>query len=423
MKSSHNLFTVGERRDANAHAKKLIEFGASSLGRPDPRPAVQASRRSIPAMHRMFEEMSVRAQAINPGLIGESMKTFCSEAQEAIETEGWLAARAEVLTLAARGDKDAQFELAEIVRRTCSSLLIGHGGWSAFFEQQTLKNEDQAYLEFSTKREIKFETVGQDGGLRSVQADLDKLQYPCQLHWLWSQEVEYQLIDIYKGSVADLALATIDLARDLAAKMNALCGAYILAGAANSRIGNFVTDGSPDAHYIAHSLIDVSNLPTSNLLVPSSGNTATSYFRLDNLNQLLEYVASWGTGAFEDGDLKLEGIYLASKNSADWVKQVGLGSYTNSIVEQVFSGGGVINYAGMSIPIVGDNTIPATGAGYAYARFNKPIGVMFDKPGMDVIDTKENARKNKGSIAQGRVFGFGMPRPWGVNIAAMKYRG
>ena len=416
------LFTVAEQREANAAAKKLRKFGASTLGRKDPRGAIQASRSTVPGMHRMFEELSVRAQAINPGIIGENMKSFCEQAREAIETEGWLAARAEVMTLAARGDKDAQQELAAIVRRTCTNLLTGYAGWAAFFEMQSLANEDQAYLEFSTGREIKFETVGQDGGLRTVQADLDKLQYPVQLHWLWSQEVEYPLMDIYKGSVSDLALATIDAARDLAAKINALCGSYILAGASGSRIGAFTLDGTPDAHYIAHSLIDTSNLPTTNLLVPAAGNTTTSYFRKENLDQIIEYAASWGAGAFPDGDLQLTAIHLASKNSTDWLKQVTLGSVSNFVVDQIFNGGAVVNYGGVKIPVVADNTIPATGAGYAYARFNKPIGVMLEKPGMDMISTEENARKNKGSFSQGKVYGFGMPRPWAVNIAAAKYR-
>jgi hypothetical protein len=276
-------------------------------------------------------------------------------------------------------------------------------------------------LTFETPREIQFEVIGTDGGVKTVQADLEKNQAICTLFHLWSDEFEYPLVDLYKGSVANLALATIDVARDLAVKINSLLGGYMLVGGADSRFGAFTLDDSPQAHYVAHSGIHTSNLPTTNL--PTiTGNTSSSLFRKEVLDAFIEYVQSWGSGALPGGDLQMAGIHLASKNSADWVKQLSMSSESNFITEQVFQGGQVVSYAGYKFPIIFDNTIPATGAGYAYLRTNKTVGKMFEKTGLDMVDTRESKRGNKGAYSQGKVLGFGMCNPWSVNAAAVKFR-
>jgi hypothetical protein len=408
-----------------SYAKQLRSGAINAIGSrlaPAGRDRHKASTGNLGRMTKYFEGLGVRAACIHAGKVGEDLKAWTGAVIEQIHTDGWLKERNEVMVCAARGDSAAQAELAEIVRRTVTNLLMAHANWAAFFDMQSLANDETAYLEFETPREITFDTIGEDGGLITAQADLEKSQALCKLFYLWSEEFEYPLVDVYKGDVASLALATIDAARDLAQKINGLLGSYILVGGASSRIGAFTLDGSPTAHYVAHSGIHTSNLPTTNL--PTiTGNSTTSLFRKEVFDAFIEYVESWGTGAFGDGgDLRVAGIHVASKNSADFLKQLSLTTESNFATQQIFEGGRLVSYGGYTFPIIFDNTIPATGAGYAYLRTNKPIGQMFEKPGLDQVDAGQDKRSNKGHYSQGKVVGFGMANAWSVNCAAVKFR-
>lgn len=418
------VISPAEKKEARAHIKGLLAKATGSIGdRVANRVRNVASKQSIPEMIRFFESMSKRAKAMNPGHVGDNLAVWCSNAIEDINTENWLRDRAQLMVAAAQGDPDARIELAEIQRFATGNLLLAHANWAAFYDMQTLANGDQAYLEFSTGQELKFETMGEDGGLRRVQAALDKTQYPVGLFYLWSEEFEYPLVDLYKGDVASLALATIDATRDQAQKLNILCGANIFVGGASSRIGNFTLDGSATATYVPHSGIATSNLPTTNLLAPPSGNTTTSLLRKEVFDQAIKYVTRWGSGAFADGtDLQVVALHVASAHASDWIQQVSLSSVQNFAVDQIFQGGAIVDYAGFKFPIVADNTIPATGASYAYLRTNKPVGTMFEKPGLDQVVTEEEKRHNKGVFAQGKVLGFGLPGPSAVNVAAIQYK-
>lgn len=422
---SKTLSTAPRPLTPNSYAKHLRMSAVNAIGgasAPGGRALHKATSANLGRLTKYFENLGVRAECIHAGKTGADLKEWTGAVVEQIHTEGWLKERNEIMVLAARGDSDAQAELAEIVRRTVTNLLMAHANWSAFFAMESLANEETAYLEFETPREIQFDTIGEDGGVVTAQADLSKSQALCKLFYLWSEEFEYPLVDIYKGDVASLALATIDAARDLAQKINGLLGSYMLVGGANSRIGAFTLDDSPTAHYVAHSGIHTSNLPTTNL--PTiTGNTATSLFRKEVFDAFIEYVESWGTGAFADGgDLRVAAIHVASKNSADFLKQLSLTTESNFATQQIFEGGRLVSYGGYTFPLIFDNTIPATGDGYAYLRTNKPVGMMFEKPGLDQVDTDQDKRSNKGKYSQGKVMGFGMANPWSVNCAAVKFR-
>lgn len=356
----------------------------------------------------------------------DEVTTWLAGAIEAVNSEESLRSRGEILLAARAGDEEAIRLRAQMVVTSVRHLIAASAGWGAFFQLQVLGDEDWPIIEISVGREVTVEAIGEDGGIQTVQAQLDKKQFYIPLFMLWTEWFEYPLRDLYKGhKVKNLALANIDMARDFTHKIESLLASYILVGGANTRLTDtFTTTGDEvDRHFHPYSRVETTNLPTGNL-VTLTNNTTTSNFRKDVLDAALEYCERWGGDAFVDGPLDVVGIRVCSKDIGAWRSQVTLTSESNSLTEQIFTGGAVLNYAGKRFVLEGDNTI-APNDGVAYVRLNKPIGIHFEKASMAetlVDEAPERVRENRGRVSQGSAFGFGMPKPWAVNILGVRYR-
>jgi len=364
---------------------------------------------------------------VNPSGRGADLKEYFEGLAESVVDPDQLQKRGEMIMAAREGDPEQIKLRAEAVKLMVSNIILATSSWGNFFNMVSLGSEDWPMYEVSVPQEILVETVGLGGKTNTVQAILDKKQYPIPLEMYWTQWYEYTLRDLYKGTrVKDLALAQIDMARDFTAKIEAILAGYILKGAANSRlVATFeTTDADLKLHdYVAHSRINTANFPTGNLVTLST-NTTTTSFRKEVLDAALEYAESWGGDIDGTGPLEIQSIRVPSKDVGDWRTGVTLTSESNSLTEQVMQGGAVLNYAGKRFTLEGDNTIDPT-EGVAYVQFNKPIGEQYEKTEFaDVLidEGVERQQENKGRMSQGTALGWALPRPMRKNVLGIVYR-
>lgn len=423
-----NPLTGRALRAQQAHIRKLRANVLPSMGAgPSGGAPRQATAFTAESATRYLGGLLSRAKVVMPaGGRRDAITEWLARAIEQVNSGEQLRDRGEVLMAARAGDPEAIKLRAAMVVTSVQNLLQASAGWSAFFDMQVLGDEDWPIIEVASTQEIKVEAIGEDGGMQTVQAQLAKKQFYIPLFMLWTEWFEYPLRDLYKGhKVKSLALANIDMARDFAAKIEDLLATYILVGGANTRLtATFTTTGDEvDRHYDVHSRVNTGNFPVGNL-VTLTNNTTTTNFRKDVLDAALEYCEKWGGDAFPDGALDVVGIRVCSADIGAWRSQVTLTSESNSLTEQIFTGGAVLNYAGKRFVLEADNTIEPND-GVAYVRLNKPIGVQFEKTSMAetlIDESPERIRSNRGRICQGSAFGFGMPLPWAVNILGVRYR-
>lgn len=413
--------------------KHIAGLRASALERMTDSPrasARQTPRYALDDLTRIFAEKAKRCRILNPRGKGEELAEYFESLIENINTDQFLVDRGERI-LASRGaGEDAAKAMAlraEAVTTSIRNLLLADMGWSGFFDVQSLGDSDWPMYEVSVPQEVLVETIGLDGDPQMVQAILDKRQYPVQLFPLFTEWFEYEIRDLYKGSrVKELALANIDMERDFAHAVESLLAGYTLVGGANSRLTAAFDTTNADLKlrdFVTHSRVDVSNLPAGNLVTLSTNSTTTN-FRKEVLDAALAYAEQFGADVDGTGPLQLEAIRVCSKDVGAWRSQVTLTSESNSLTEQIFSGGAVVSYAGQKFILEGDNTI-SPNDGVAYCRFNKRIGTQYDKPSMAdtlIDETPERVRLNQGRMCQGGVLGFAMARTHRKNMLGIRYR-
>jgi hypothetical protein len=318
----------------------------------------------------------------------------------------------------ANNEAGAKAELAKLRITTVDNFIIAQTNPMAFFDTVNLADNEIPYIENTSKQEITISYLGQDGRARRSQPIAYQQSAMVELHVISTEEFEYQLRDIYKGEVKSAAMANIDMARDLELKISKLLWPFI-----QGAIGPFVTTGPRAGRtYFPHSIVNIKNLPTTNLLT-AAGNTTTSLWRKECMDIVLKYAAAWGTQTLPGIVMKPTAIYIPSSEVMGFLDQVTLTSQPNTKVEEIFEYGYVITYGGATWNLIGDATLDPD-LGLAYVKFNNPIGMFFRKPGMDQTfedNTIDMQKQNKGSVSMNKVIGFGLPINYRLNIAAVRY--
>jgi hypothetical protein len=325
------------------------------------------------------------------------------------------------------GDPESQQILAGTVTRMTSMLLVGNANWLQFYERVGLGDEDQFVAESRVGGETAVRFVGQDG-VPWTQSPNDNFSFtPTPLLNISTAVFEYPLFDIQMGDgVREHALSTVDLAQDLAAKVDELAASQIEITSPNTILTNsFTTTGPPELRsYVANSRVDVGNLPAGNIIVLSD-NTATSLPRVAVILAAIDYASSWGFDAIAgQPDLVPQAIHVPSKLASAFLSEISptapSGVHNDNMVR---NGPFQISYGGANVTIVPDNTL-SPDSPYAYVRFNRPVGFFIDKPSQSrtIVDESPNQQRlNKGTVSQSRAIGFSNPVHWGANILAVKF--
>lgn len=385
-------------------------------------PAAQFAFGATPAVEKkrqLIKELKARSRILQPAT-SERVMGVLGKFEEGLKDENAEANQKQLRELtekARKGDVEAKASLAQMRVVTVDNFITAQTNPLAFFETVTLADNEIPYIENITGQEITVSYLGQDGRARKTQPVKKQAFAQVDLHVLSTPEFEYVLRDIYSGNVRDSQLASVDMSRDFSFKIAKLMWPFIKAA-----IGTFVTTG-PEAKrtYVAHSMINVNNLPTTNLLV-TPGNTTTTKFRKESLDQILIYAGSWGD-TLGGGALRPAAVILPSSEMFGFLDAVTFVTPTNSKVEEIFENGFILSYGGVNWTFIGDATLDPH-EGLAYVKFGKPIGMYFSKPGLDQTFEDESIqmqKQNKGSVSMNKVVGWGMPINWFMNVAAVRY--
>lgn len=297
------------------------------------------------------------------------------------------------------------------------------------FNTVTLGETDWAEFENTTNYEVKIGYVAEDGKRRLQKAVSPRSREMVPLQILSSDWFGYKLRDLYKGSVAGAAQATVDIAFDLQFKLDRVAhDLFKAAPGSGGALGTFTpTTGAKNQRiWHLHSGIDSTNLPTTNVLVCATAsaskvaNTTSTPFRLDVMREVVHYCSQWGN-IWSDGPLAPTGIIMVpSKDAA----QIGtdIDPYTvesNRVTDNILSQYMQIDYLGYRWTIVPDVTIPPN---VCYPILNKPIGEIFFKPSMDTMPVRTDEMKNWEERAATKVYGMYIPAHWRMRACSVRYR-
>lgn len=336
----------------------------------------------------------------------------------------------------ARGDDDKARESKDILSAFLTTVVYNYvtatSRWLDFFRQITLADDEQPEITFDpmTKQILRVRSVGIDGGMELVRPQKmgGITRIIPDIMRLVTDDYEYPILDPNRGDVRQEFIDMVDHAMAIADAINDYLAALIQVSSMPSSpfTATFDTTNANLSlrHYLKDDKVNANNLPAGNYIV-LPGNTSTSGIRQDFLTAIIRYASRWGTLA--DGtSLQLEAVHVASADATSWLDQIqSFGTQTmNPVTDQVFSNGAVMNFAGQQFNWIGDNTIDPT-QGIAYIRFNKPVGEVYRKPGMDRVyhDTSVDlAKKNKERMSMASHFGVAMPLQWQPFILAVKYR-
>lgn len=353
-------------------------------------------------------------------LHGQTATELAAAFKEASENYDANAKEFNALCLKAqKGDADAAQELAAMQVWSIDNFIKVNAIWGAFFEQGTLAEGDNAWIQTSDHHELHIITGAQDGGRPRWQRERNRTKTLVPYYSLASEVLEYTLRDWYEGNIADRAKAGLDVAYDLGMQLDGKFQTIVAAG-----IGDFTLTGDKWTRvYVPHSRINTANLPTSNLLTPS-GNGASTLFRKACFDVIINYCRSWGENTFGDGPLVPTAIYIPSSHYSGFLDQVSITDPDNEMNRQVFEFGVVMSYGGYQWTLIADPTLDPA-AGRAYVRFNKPFGKHWSKPSEDVLIIDDSAvlrRENRETMEEQKVFATVAPAQRRVNIAAVQYR-
>jgi hypothetical protein len=287
---------------------------------------------------------------------------------------------------------------------------------SLFFRRVDLADDERPVFQHTYRNEIRVHYMSEDGQARSIKAVKAQKQIFIDLRVLTSDEVSYQIRDVYQGDITDMSLATVDIGYDMTNKVDA--EAYNLMHTGSVLYGNFTTTGAKlDRTWVPNSRIHTPNLPTTNDIV-LSGNTTSTKFRLQVVRAILKYCESWGN--IFGAPLRPTGVILVpSSDSTDLAEEIlPTGSTNNSVADGVLSDYTQFDYMKTRWTLVPDVTLAP---GVCYPVLNRAIGEAYFKPSMDEEFVETFRKKNLETRSQNKVVGFAIPEPWRPFATRVRY--
>ena len=288
---------------------------------------------------------------------------------------------------------------------------------SLFFRPVNLGDSERPVLQNTYRSEIKVTYLAEDGGPKVIKALKPQKQTFTDLRVLSTEEFGYHTRDIYQGDISAAAQATVDMAYDMANKVDA--EAYGLMTSGTTLYGAFTTTGTKLSRtWVANSRVVAANLPSTNELSASS-NGANTKFRLDCCRQIVRYCE--GFADIFGAPIRPTGVILVpSVDAADLADEiVPTGSTNNAIADGILANYSQFSYMKVNWTIVPDATIAS---GYCYPVLNRPVGEIYFKPSMDEEFVTTDQKKHWESRVQNKVVGFSIPEPWRVFACRVHYK-
>ncbi len=300
-----------------------------------------------------------------------------------------------------------------------------------FFNLVTLADDEEPVAKNTTTQEIQVSYVAEDGASHTKKIVKPQSVEKIALHWLTSDEVRYRKVDIYKGRIVDAALATIQLAYDVALQMDrkafALLTAATGSGGAFGTI-NYTTGNKATRVRVPNSYVNVANLPTTNDITvrkTGSGTGESNLFRYDVFADIIKYSQQLSAGSPGEGPLIPTGrILIPGADPSDLTSEITPSGLTsNPVADQLLTMGYMtVDYL-TKTPwvLVPDNTLSP---GACYAEFNRKPGEVFLKPGLDeekLDDSYATSRKNEEARYVRKPFGAYINATQRINAARFIY--
>jgi len=300
------------------------------------------------------------------------------------------------------------------------------------FENIRLAKNEQPVIENSYRNPINVRYTGEDGGARGAKAVKARAQTFFNMREMHSESVGYQLRDINQGTdIAQASQATVDIAWDLAHKVNTEMFNFLQGGTINGasyglgiyRAFDFANANKLKRTLVLHPGIQSANLPTTNLITYNTLNLVYGHnvnaFSWPVLQAVIDYVEGF-RGIFSDGDLEATGaIYLPSSEVTGLLKTVTpTGAFYNKVGEAVFNSFTKVEYGGRVWTLIGTPFLPK---GACYPVLNKKVGNFYTKPEFDFEDVHTDNLKNWEERTAVKVFALATLEPWRIHGLKVVY--
>ncbi|OHB80539.1 MAG: hypothetical protein A2W31_06795 [Planctomycetes bacterium RBG_16_64_10] len=306
-------------------------------------------------------------------------------------------------------------EFAGMIIYPVNKDVLAHNWVTSFFQPVVLGNEDWPELvTLQDDTTMQCWTIGEKNGKRKHQWIDTRSRSMVLIRRVATPRVQYKLVDLQIGRVAEVDRIQRRVAYDLTRKVDAL-GLTVLAA-------SYMTSGLR-ATLSLDSGIVVANVPDANHLSLNSVDFAGKW-SVEKLKQVMDYFALFAEDVELDGaPLALTTIVASSANRRDfWDFADQVSGYDSTgmvenpkdtvpapMKEEIYRTGKLTNIFGNPINIITRNTIAS---GTAYCASNKPVGYFWTKPGMDTVVRKEDAEANQGEMSQSLTYAIALPDPW-----------
>lgn len=392
----------------------------------------------LAAMAAAFAASPIRPEGTIGGKpAAEHLDAILARMSESAGDEASLKAAEQLLSAAATGSDAASRSLNAIRVETTSNLVIPELRiLPAFFDVVQLADNERPFWQNETREEVNVRQVSSDGR-RGITSRFVKPQTetPIELREIASDPIRYSVRDVNLGNVqpANSARANIDIARDVAARLDALGLAFL-----NNCFGSWsLTSGArQDRVIVPHSYIASANLPLSNDItldgttldamgITRSGrvvNTTTTGLRQEVFEALTWYTAAWGEAKPAGYAVEPTGVLLVpSKDVTTIGNSLTLdGAKGSDIAEAIKKDGFArVPWMGKIWTLVPSATLaPNT----LLVPFTKRIGVLYLKPSMDWEESKVDIKNNYEERSAGKVYGLYSPSHFKPFALRIRYR-
>lgn len=301
------------------------------------------------------------------------------------------------------------------------NIVTAKSNAASFFRKVNLEEDEEPMLENTTGQVMKARFIGEDGKPHMTQLIRQLARQLIPLSWVSTRELEYPLVDIYKGRVGQDVLRAAPLADAIVRAMDTELWKLIKALPVKTYK---ITGPELQRTFVLDPSIVPANVPTGNRLdLHTEGG-----FNFNVIKAIVKYFFIYGN-VFGDSIVP-EVVFIPALDAANFIDAVDFTTDANNpAVKQVFEGGWVTSFGGRNLTLVADPTLdPADD--YLYVRTNQPIGEHYSKTSLD-INYPENPqqiptdwiRENKGRTFMKKPFGAVTPAPWTIRMLAVKYKG
>jgi hypothetical protein len=307
---------------------------------------------------------------------------------------------------------------------------------SAFFEQVTLREDEEPHVVNESMHEVRVGHMGEDGTPETVKVVKPEAKSSVALRFFVSKKVRYKTLDVYRGRVDGIAQKTFDIARDLTIGLDLEHYNLLTQSVANGGCYGAFSFEQGRANkarriYVAHSAIITDHLPpTNDYDMTQNPLTATNPSRVGNtdrfgvkvLQAIVDYADRWGNWLPDTtGRLVPTGEILVPASDISAIAADATPSSdtpTEETIQQQVNRNGytMLSYLGRTWKFIGIVTIPS---GTCFPRFNMVPGRTFFKPAFDKEFVKTDDEQNWEERWQRKVYGahiISQHRPRGMRI-------